>query len=143
MASSAMELQLGYSGFADHRHAKTNANKMRPRSSLTVPHFMRVFIIRMLRSQITLDAGVIRSYSHLTNHDYFDQKEKFEHPNWSPMLGLRKWRRFLDLRSKSMVATLNIIPWSTSRIRIEATSQCIFASVLTAGLFIVMCTFSC
>ena len=43
MASSAVKLQLEIFGFLPTTHTETNANKMHPRSSHAVGHFMHVY----------------------------------------------------------------------------------------------------
>ena len=49
----------------------------------------------------------MNEWMNVTNHiyhGYFDQGENPNTPNWSPMPG-GKWRRFLNLGSKSVVGT--------------------------------------
>ena len=58
MASSAMGLKLGSSGFLPTTHTKTNAIQMHPRSSHAVQRFMCVYI----HAQTAVDAGDIRTW---------------------------------------------------------------------------------
>ena len=87
-----MELKLGVFRFLPTTHAETNANKMRPRTLRAMRRFMHVYLHRSDRSTYAPDESRL-----------FCSREKPDTPNLSPMLG-SKWRRFLDLRSISVVA---------------------------------------
>ena len=96
MALSTMELQWGYSGFFSPTYVKTNPNKM---GQWSLRHRAATFYLQaQTRSRC-------RCHTHLMNHSCFDHWKNPKYPNyWSPMPG-GKWRRFLNLRSKSVGTT--------------------------------------